>query len=89
MKWRDMSRFHKAVNLIGGICALVYGIVVVCYFCDILPSVYELPWAQVIFGTAWVCSGILNMKQHRTIAIINFVTAALAFLTALLAMVLK
>ena len=84
MKWRDMTIFYKAVNLTGGICALAYGIVVACYFCDILPSVYELPWAQVIFGTGWVCLGILNMKQHRTSAIINFVTATLAYLTAIL-----
>lgn len=88
MKWSDRSKFHKAVLLVESLCILVYSIAVTCYFCDILPSVFELPWAQTCFGTAWLCQGIDNLKISRTSSIINFITAALAYLTAILGWVL-
>lgn len=88
MKWSDRSKFHKAVLLVESLCILVYSIAVICYFCDILPSVFELPWAQACFGTAWLCQGIDNLKISRTSSIINFITAALAYLTAILRWVL-
>ena len=88
MKWSERSIFYKAVLLIEILCILVYGIAVVCYLCDILPSVFEMPWAQACFGTAWLCMGIDNLKISRTSAIINFITAVLAYLTAILGWVL-
>ena len=88
MKWSERSNFYKAIMLIEILCAVVYGIAVVCYFCDVLPCVYELPWAQACFGTGWLCMGIDNLKISRTSAIINFITAVLAYLTAILGWVL-
>ena len=84
MKWSDRSKFHKAVLLVESLCILVCSIAMVCWFCGVLPSVYELPWAQACFGTAWLCRGIDNLKISRGSAILNFVTAALAYLTAIL-----
>ena len=84
MKWSERSIFYKAVLLTQILCSLVYIIAVVCYFCGVLPSLYGAPWAQVCFGTVWLCIGIDNLKISRTNAIISFITAALAYLTAIL-----
>lgn len=84
MKWSERSTFYKAILLTEIFCALVYGIALACYFCDVLPSVFEMPWAQACFGTACLCMGIDNLKKFRTSAVMNFITAALAYLTAIL-----
>ncbi len=84
MKWSERSTFHKALLLTEILCGLVYGVAVACYFCGILPSVFEMSWAQACLGTAWMCMGIDNLKISRTIAVINFFTAALAYLAAIL-----
>ena len=84
MKWSDRTVFHKVIMLIEFLCLLVYSAILLCWLCGILPSVYELPWAQICFGTAWLCMGIDNLKISRTSAIMNFVTAAIAYLTTIL-----
>ena len=88
MKWSERSTFYKAVWLTQLLCALVYGIAIVCSLCDILPSVYELSWAQACFGTFFLCNGIDNLKISRTNAVLDFFAAAFAYLTAIVRWIL-
>lgn len=82
MKWEEMSVFHKILTVIGGLCTVVYMYVLAFSFFGLLPNVYEIPWAQVLFGMSWVGLAILNWKKMRVMAIFGLIIAALAFVTA-------
>ena len=50
MKWSEMSVFHKITVVVVLLCAVVYGYISVFSLLGLLPSVYAIPWAQVLFG---------------------------------------
>ena len=93
MKWSEMSVFHKITVVVGLLCAVVYGYIAVFSLWGLLPSVYAIPWAQVLLGICWVGQAILNWKKiwkkMRVLAIINLVVGLLAFATAFLGWFIK
>lgn len=86
---KDMSLFHKIVQVISALCALAYAVILICYLAGLLPSVYEISAAQTLLGICWLGQAILNWKSRRVLAITNMVTALMAFATAILAYFLK
>ncbi len=84
MKWKDKSVFYKITTVVGVLCALAYLCIGACSLSGILPSVYQLPYAQFLFGMVWLCQGILNWKGHRVLAGFDFVIAVCSFFSALL-----
>ena len=89
MKWSEMSVFHKITVVVGLLCAVVYGYIAVFSLLGLLPSVYAIPWAQVLLGICWVGQAILNWKKMRVLAIGHLVVGVLAFATAFLGWSIK
>lgn len=79
-----MSVLQKITTVVTVLCAIAYICIALLSVFGFLPSVYEIPWAQVLLGIGWVGQAILNWKKMRIVAIINLVVAALAFATAFL-----
>jgi hypothetical protein len=89
MKWNEMSTFQRVAHVIGLVCALAYGVAGICYFSGILPIPYKLPWVQVMVSVGWLCLGVTNWERYRSSAVSYFITALLAFITALLGWFVK
>ena len=85
MKWSEMSVFHKVLYAIGSLCLFAYMLYAVFYIAGIIPSLYTLPIAQAVFGTAWLCMGILNFGKQRKLAVMQFICASCAYVTAIMA----
>lgn len=89
MKWSEMSVFHRILYVIGSLCLFAYMLYAVFYIAGIIPSVYTLPFARAVFGTAWLCIGILNFRKQRILAVLHLICALCAYATAIMACFLK
>ena len=89
MKWNEMSAFHKILTVICGLCLAACLYLLIFYAFGLLPGVYELHWAQFLFGVSWGGMAILNWKKMRIVAILDLVTAILAFVAAFLGWFVK
>ncbi len=89
MKWSQMSVFHKILVVVCILCLAAYICVAGFSASGLLPNLYEIPWAQALFGMCWASQAVLNWKERRVMAIGDAVIAVITFATAFLGWFVK